>query len=101
MLPPEMPLIEIAEGDFSRMQRPLLVAADLEKDVRLFCRRAGLSRRIVKRVMNEGDLRGWPRGKVMILLPRWHVKPENEGLVGEWVRHEGYTTELSEDYLGW
>lgn len=93
---PEADLTTVAEGDFSRLSMPLLVAAASKKQLEDFVFRNGLMCTEVRRFQAVGSIcANLPAGKILLLLPQYHLDPATEEAVEWWVDGEDrYTVEL-------
>lgn len=95
-VPPESPLHVVADGDFSGLSQPFLVAAACQEQLETFVWREGLVCTEVRRMI--GDRRRFaemPDGKILLLLPGWRNSPATADLVEWWVNTlDRYTVEL-------
>lgn len=92
---PETSMLEVADGDFSGLSQPLLVAAGTRKQFEDFMWENALVCSECRRVSNYMRPMDFPENKIMILLPGCETHLETAGVVERWVDQEDrYTVQL-------
>lgn len=92
----EADLDDVALGDFSGLSQPLLVACACDSQFEDFCWREALICTEIERIekVRPAQIDSFPKGKILLLLPGWHLDRRVEKLVSSWVDREGYTVAL-------
>lgn len=93
---PETDLTAVADGDFSGMATPLLVAAGSRSQFDEFVWEEALMCSEVRRFREVSHHRKHPEGKILLLLPGYHADAQTAAAVEWWVNGEDrYTVQLN------
>lgn len=99
--PAEADLMAVANGDFSRLSSPILVACRNQEQFEDFVWKNGLMCSEVRRVgrsfsvLTRHRLDCSPPGKILLLLPKWDQNHYTAELVNWWVyEQDRYTVQL-------
>ena len=96
---PEADMVAVANGDFSGLSQPLIVAAYDEEQFREFVWREALFCSDVKRFRKSSTTQGHADHKVLLLLPGWDMDPITRDAVNDWIFvKDRYTCQLRNPY---
>jgi hypothetical protein len=95
---PEADLNNVARGDFSGMQSPILIAAATLEQFDEFVFSNGLTCSQVRRFRDYRDHQTAPVGKILIKLPFYYDDDATAAAVEKWVNDERWTVQLDEPF---